>query len=361
MFSADDHRWMAEALRFAERGLYTTDPNPRVGCVIVREGEVVGSGWHERAGLPHAEVLALREARARARGATAYVSLEPCCHHGRTPPCTDALIEAGVARVVTAMEDPNPRVRGQGMAQLRAAGIVAEYGPGAAHAERLNRGFCKRMRNGLPWVTLKLGASLDGRTAMADGASRWITGEAARADVQRLRARASAIATGIGTVLADDPRLDVRLPGTTRQPLRVVFDSRLRAHAGLRCIGPGTLVFTAAEDSSRAAELIGEGVDILRCAGDGGRVDLAQALVESGLREINELLVEAGAGLSGALLEAGLVDEIVLYLAPGLLGHNARPLFELNGIGGLSDRITLNIEDVRMVGADLRIIACPKL
>jgi diaminohydroxyphosphoribosylaminopyrimidine deaminase/5-amino-6-(5-phosphoribosylamino)uracil reductase len=359
-FGADDHRYMAEALRLAEKGLFTTDPNPRVGCVMVRDAEVVGRGWHERAGLPHAEVLALREAGERARGATAYVSLEPCCHHGRTPPCTEALIGAGVARVVAALEDPNFQVRGKGMAQLRAAGMVAEHGLCAAPAERLNRGFCRRMRSGVPWVTLKLGASLDGRTAMADGESRWITGEAAREDVQRLRARVSAVATGFGTVLADDPRLDVRLPGVTRQPRRVIFDSRLRAHAGLRCIGPGTLVFTATEDPSRAEALAGTGVEIVHCAGENGRVDLARALLELGRRDINELLVEAGAGLSGALLEAGLADDIVLYLAPGLLGHNARALFELNGIHRLSDRIALKFEDVRLVGEDIRVTASPK-
>jgi diaminohydroxyphosphoribosylaminopyrimidine deaminase/5-amino-6-(5-phosphoribosylamino)uracil reductase len=375
-FSADDVRHMARALQLAARGLYTTDPNPRVGCVLVRDGAVVGEGWHARAGEPHAEVHALRAAGERARGATAYVSLEPCCHHGRTPPCSQALIAAGVARVVAAMPDPNPKVSRQGIAELEQAGVRVEIGLLHAEAERLNPGFIARMARGRPYVRVKLAASLDGRTALASGASQWITGAAARADVQRLRARSSAILTGVGTVLADDPSLTVRdldigdvpgstsvaggrTPGATRQPLRVVVDGHLSLSAEARLLHlPGkTLVVTAVDDDEYAEPLLAAGAEVLVLANGPDRVDLAMLLEDLAQREVNELLVEAGATLCGALLQAGLVDELVLYLAPQLLGADARGMFNIPALERMADRVALDIQDVRAVGRDWRIIA----
>lgn len=358
-FSGDDARHMARALVLAARGLYTTDPNPRVGCVLVKDGQVVGEGWHERAGEPHAEVHALRAAGAAARGATAYVTLEPCCHHGRTPPCTRALMEAGVARVVAAMPDPNPRVARQGVAELERAGIRVEIGLLAAEAERLNPGFVSRMTRGRPYVRVKLAASLDGRTALASGESKWITGESARADVQRLRARSSAILTGVGTVLADDPSLTVRDVEIKRQPLRVVVDGNLSMRADARLLRlPGkTLVVTAADDADYAEPLLEAGAEVMVLAAGAGRVDLALLMQDLAVREVNELLVEAGATVCGALLEAGLVDELVLYLAPHLLGSSARGLFNIPALESMADRIALDIVDVRAVGKDWRITA----
>ncbi len=349
---------MARALTLARRGLYTTDPNPRVGCVIVRDGDIVGEGWHVRAGEPHAEVHALRAAGERARGATVYVTLEPCCHHGRTPPCTDALVQAGVARVVAAMPDPNPQVAAQGVAALAHAGITVDVGVLQAAAEALNPGFLQRMRGGRPWVRVKLGASLDGRSAMASGESKWITGAAARADVQRLRARSSAILTGSGTVLADDPALTVRMPGASRQPLRVVVDGRLRMPPDAQLLaGDGPVLVAAAADTPAAAQLRTRGADVVVLPSDAGRVDLPALLVELARREANEVLVEAGAGLNGALLAAGLVDELVLYMAPILMGDRARGLFHLPGLEKLADRVALEVQDVRAVGKDWRIVA----
>ncbi len=360
---AADSLWMARALRLAERGRYTTDPNPRVGCVLVRDGEVVGEGWHRRAGAPHAEIEALRAAGSAARGAACYVTLEPCCHHGRTPPCTEALIEAGVRRVVAAMEDPNPRVAGRGLARLRAAGIEITCGVLAEEAKRLNRGFVSRHRRGRPWVTAKLAASLDGRTALASGESRWITSAEARADVHRLRAAASAILTGIGTVLVDDPRLDARLEGeTVLQPLRVVVDSRLRMPAAARMLGlPGeTLVAACQVEADRRARLEAAGAVVWQAPARDGRVDLDALLAELGRREINEVLVEAGPRLNGALVEAGLVDEWVVYLAPCLLGDEGRGLFHLPGIAHMDERIELAWVEVRRVGPDLRLRLRPR-
>ena len=358
-FSGDDARHMARALVLAARGLYTTDPNPRVGCVLVKDGQVVGEGWHERAGEPHAEVHALRAAGAAARAATAYVTLEPCCHHGRTPPCSRALIEAGVARVVAAMPDPNPRVARQGVAELERAGIRVEIGLLAAEAERLNPGFISRMTRGRPYVRVKLAASLDGRTALASGESKWITGEAARADVQRLRARSSAILTGVGTVLADDPSLTVRDIEIKRQPLRVVVDGNLsmRADAGLLRLPGKTLVVTAADDADYAEPLLEAGAEVMVLAAGAGRVDLPLLMQDLAVREVNELLVEAGATVCGALLEAGVVDELVLYLAPHLLGSSARGLFNIPALESMADRVALDIVDVRAVGKDWRITA----
>lgn len=355
-----DARHMARALELARRGLYTTDPNPRVGCVIVKDGNVVGEGFHARAGEPHAEILALRAAGAQAHGATVYLTFEPCCHHGKTPPCSDALIAAGVGRVIAAMQDPNPRVAGKGFAALNAPGIETASGLMQAEAEALNPGFIQRMKTGRPYVRLKLAASLDGRTAVANGESKWITGEAARADVQRLRARSSAILTGIGTVLADDPSLNVRAFDVGRQPLRVVLDSQLRTPPTAKMLTlPGsTLIVTAANDAARAEALITAGAEVLRLARD-GHVDLNALLGALAQREVNEVLVEAGSTLSGALLEAGLVDELVLYYAPVLLGDRGRGMFHLDGIVNMADRKPLEIKDVRAVGKDWRVIARP--
>lgn len=359
MFDAADHAYMAQALRLAEKGLYTTSPNPRVGCVIVRDGEVVGTGWHARTGEPHAEIHALRQAGEMARGATAYVTLEPCSHHGRTPPCVEALIAAQVARVVVAMVDPNPLVAGEGLARLQQAGIRADLGLLEKEARELNIGFVYRMTFGRPWLRLKTAASLDGKTALNNGVSQWITGPDARRDVHRLRARSCAMLTGIGTVLADDPMLTVRDVETTRQPLRVVVDSNLRMPLAAKMLASGqTLVVTASADTARIERLCEAGAEVLVLPSE-GKVDLARMLNELGRRGINEVTVEAGRGLSGALVRAGLVDEFVIYLAPLLLGDCARGMFDLPELSAMKDRCELRIADVAMVGRDLRIRALP--
>jgi len=363
---------MAHAVQLARQGLFTTDPNPRVGCVLVRAGKVVGEDYHRCAGEPHAERNALATAGERAKGATVYVTLEPCCHQGKTPPCTEGLLAAGVRRVVVAMLDPNPLVAGRGVETLRAAGVDVQVGVLEAEAQALNPGFIKRMSRGLPYVRCKLAASLDGRTAMASGESKWITSQPARRDVQRLRARSSAILTGIGTLLADDPALNLRLgaeelpgmrPGEqVRQPLRVLVDSRLRTPADARMLGlPGTTLITHSEGQalSDVMRLEAAGAQVQVCAGRGDRVDLASLLHNLARREVNEILVEAGPTLTGAFLEAELVDEIVLYLAPHLMGDAARGLFRLPGLERMQDRIELTIRDLCMVGPDLRITAVP--
>jgi diaminohydroxyphosphoribosylaminopyrimidine deaminase/5-amino-6-(5-phosphoribosylamino)uracil reductase len=351
---------MARALRLAERGLFTTDPNPRVGCVIVRDGEVVGEGWHERAGAGHAEVNALAQAGEGARGATVYVTLEPCCHHGRTPPCTEALVAAGVARVVVGMEDPNPQVAGNGVQVLEAAGVEVTTGVLAAQAATINPGFIRRMQTGRPFVRCKLAMSLDGRTAMASGESRWITGEAARRDVHRLRARASAILSGIDTVLADNPSLNARLDDVAvLQPLRVVLDTRLRLPPEAKLLGlPGdTLVLTGTADAARTDALVAQGAEVVTLPLEGDRLELTGMLQYLGEREINEIHVEAGPTLSGALLQAKLVDELVFYMAPHLMGNAARGLFTLPGVEAMDQRIDLHITDIRAVGDDWRVTA----
>lgn len=358
MFSTDDHRFMAQALRLAERGLNSASPNPRVGCVIVRAGQVVGEGWHERTGTPHAEAHALQQAGDQARGATVYVTLEPCSHHGRTPPCADTLIAAGVARVVAAMRDPNPQVAGQGMARLEQAGINIESGLLEQQARELNIGFVSRMTRGRPWVRLKAAASLDGKTALNNGKSKWITGPAARSDVQHWRARSCAILTGVGTVLADDPQMNVREIQTMRQPLRVIVDSRLTTPPSAKILAGGNvLIACAMDDAAKIQALRAAGAEVLVLAGSDGRVDLTHLLQVLAKREVNELMIEAGATLNGALLNAGLVDEMVLYLAPILMGDAARGLFALPELQQMDQRKTLVVQDVRQVGQDIRVMA----
>ena len=402
--SATNRRHMIRALDLARRGLYSTDPNPRVGCVIARGGHVVGEGWHRYAGEPHAEIHALAAAGGDSRGATAYVTLEPCRHTGRTGPCTRGLIEAGVAKVVAAMPDPDPRVAGQGFAKLSEAGIEVETGLLEASARALNRGFVSRHERGRPWVRCKLAATLDGRTATAAGESRWITGEAARADVHRLRAQAGAVLTGIGTLLADDPRLDARLEDTgcpappVRPPIRVIVDSRLRTPPAARVLSaPGdVLIATAgggvttngigtagrdvaeepvdggiagkpgrsraatAGDGARRRPLVEAGAEIVALPDAGGRVSLPALMAVLAGRGVNEVHTECGPTLAGALLESALVDEIVVYLAPALLGDAARGMFTLPAVAAMRDRIGLEITGVARLGADLRIDAVPK-
>jgi diaminohydroxyphosphoribosylaminopyrimidine deaminase/5-amino-6-(5-phosphoribosylamino)uracil reductase len=347
----------------AARGRNACAPNPLVGCVLVRDGRIVGSGWHARVGEAHAEVRALREAGDEAAGATVYVTLEPCCHHGRTPPCTEPLIAAGVARVVAAMSDPDPRVCGRGLQELERAGVRIESGVCEEEARRLNAGFISRVTRARPYVRSKLAASLDGATAMSSGESQWITSETSRADVQRLRARSSAILTGIGTVLHDDPRLSVRLRSRGWiPPLRVVLDATLRFPPAARMLRePGaTLVFSGPEPDPRSASALrAAGVEIESVARDGDGVDLAAVLASLAARGVNDVLVEAGARLNGALLEAALVDELVLYLAPLILGRNTRGLFELPRLLRLDEGVRLEVQEMRRIGADMRIRARP--
>jgi diaminohydroxyphosphoribosylaminopyrimidine deaminase/5-amino-6-(5-phosphoribosylamino)uracil reductase len=363
MFSADDYRYMAQALRLAELGVNTTQPNPRVGCVIVKHGDVVGQGWHQRAGQPHAEILALQDAGEAAKGATLYVTLEPCSHYGRTPPCSEALVASGVARVVVAMQDPNPLVAGRGVEQLLASGIDVQSGLLGEQARELNRGFVSRMERRRPWLTVKYGASLDGRTAMRSGESQWITGDQARQDVQRLRARSCAIMTGSGTVLADDPSLTVRLAEVDRQPLRVVLDSHLSTPPERQLYSDGLpllLVTAVAEDDTQLAARRQQGIPLLVMPDAAERIDLRQVLEHLASEyEINEVLVEAGAVLNGSLLAEQLVDEILLYMAPVIMGSDARGLFEMPALQQMSQRVPLELKDVRAVGQDWRITARP--
>ena len=357
-FSAVDHGMMARALQLAERGLWTTSPNPRVGCVLVRDGEIVGEGWHEKAGEPHAEVHALRAAGDKARGATAYVTLEPCSHHGRTPPCAEALIAAGVSRAVAAMSDPNPLVSGKGLALLQDAGIATASGLLENEARELNIGFVSRMTRGRPWLRLKAAASLDGKTALNNGISQWITGPDARRDGHAWRARACAILTGIGTVRDDDPSLTVRDVVTTRQPLRVVVDSRLEIAPTARILqGEPVLIVGAVENAEKMALLRSTGnfVEILN--NGAGKVDLKALLELLAQRGINEVHAEAGFKLNGSLLREGLVDELLLYLAPCLIGHDASGLFNLPELTTLDGKQRLKIRDLRQLGEDIRLIA----
>jgi diaminohydroxyphosphoribosylaminopyrimidine deaminase / 5-amino-6-(5-phosphoribosylamino)uracil reductase len=358
VFSFSDHQHMGYALELAARGLYTTTPNPRVGCVIVRDGVVVGEGWHERAGEAHAEINALRAAGERARSATAYVSLEPCSHHGRTPPCVEALIGAGVTRVIAAMQDPNPLVSGQGLAKLRAAGIETQCGLMQAEAAELNQGFVSRMTRGRPFVRMKVAASLDGRTALKNGVSQWITGPEARKDGHHFRARSCAIMAGIGTLKDDDPRLTVRDVPTTRQPVRIVVDSQLRVPLTAKIFGGGVvLIASATSDPVKTRALQDQGAEVLVIPNSEAKVDLAGLLRELAKREMNEILVESGNRLHGALLNAGLVDELLVYLAPHLLGDLSRGMFALGEFTNLEQRVDLDVYDVRRIGNDWRFMA----
>ncbi|GAB3678354.1 bifunctional diaminohydroxyphosphoribosylaminopyrimidine deaminase/5-amino-6-(5-phosphoribosylamino)uracil reductase RibD [Salinisphaera aquimarina] len=357
--------FMQRALELAGRGWYTTRPNPRVGCVLVKDEAIIGEGWHERAGEPHAERAALADLERRggsARGATAYVTLEPCSHTGRTPPCVDALIEADIARVVVGTQDPNPRVDGQGVARLRAAGIDVVTGVLAERCAQINAGFNQRMRQGRPRVRVKLAMSLDGRTAAANGESQWITGDTARDDVHRLRAESGAVMIGRGTLVADDPSLSVRLAGEWPQPLRVVLDSHLEISPSAKLLGlPGdTLVFTASGDRTRIQALQAAGARIEQVGTRGAGLDLAAVMALLGEREINDVLVEAGPTLAGALAQAGLVDEYMIYMAPTLLGDGGRSLLKLPGVQTLADARQLVVDAIEPVGADWRIRARPK-
>lgn len=364
------YRLMSHALALAEKGLWSTHPNPRVGCVLVRDGIVVGEGWHQIAGQAHAEIHALAQAGDKAQGADCYVTLEPCCHQGKTPPCTDALIAAKVKRVFVAMLDPNPLVAGQGIKKLEQAGIEVHVGILEAQAMQLNQGFLKRMRVGRPYIRCKLAMSLDGRTAMASGESQWITGEAARADVQALRARSNAIMTGAGTVLSDDPSLTVRLdalpdthprPSTIEQPLRVIVDKHLSISGDSRIfqLDGDSVIFTASDDQEMRANLEQAGARVAYFPNNEGGVNLDKMCQELASWEVNEVLLESGATLSGAMLSAGLIDELVIYVAPTLMGHLARPLFHLP-FDQMDERLQLDIQDIRAVGQDWRIQATLK-
>lgn len=360
-FTAADHAFMARALQLAARGLNSTTPNPRVGCVLVRDGEISGEGWHEKAGAPHAEINALRDAAlkvsssetAPAKGATAYVTLEPCSHHGRTPPCADALIAAGVSRVVAAMHDPNPLVAGQGLARLRAAGIVADCGLLENEARELNSGFVSRMTRGRPWLRLKVAISLDGKTALANGASQWITGPDARRHAHGWRARSCALLTGIGTVRDDNPRLNVREVTTERQPLRIVVDSRLEIDPAAAILAGGhCLIACAIDNAEKAAILRTLGAEVVVLPNPQGKVDLPALLQELARRGLNEVMVEAGLKLNGSLLREGLVDELLVYQAPVLLGDTARGMADFAALTALADAKRMNILENTQVGTD---------
>ncbi|MBD8202805.1 bifunctional diaminohydroxyphosphoribosylaminopyrimidine deaminase/5-amino-6-(5-phosphoribosylamino)uracil reductase RibD [Pseudomonas viridiflava] len=367
--AALDVHYMARALELARKGLYSTHPNPRVGCVIVREGQIVGEGWHALAGEPHAEVHALRQAGEHARGATAYVTLEPCSHHGRTPPCADALVNAGVTRVVASMQDPNPEVAGRGLLRLMTAGIAVQCGVLEAEARALNKGFIKRMETGQPYVRIKLAMSLDGRTAMASGESQWITGPEARSAVQRLRAQSSVVLTGADTVLADKARLTVRPDelglnaeltalAAARAPLRVLIDGRLRVPLDAPFFQAGSALVATCAAASARGRYHDEGHEIVAMADSAGHVDLRKLLTELGTRGVNEVLVEAGPRLAGAFTRLGLVDEFQIFIAGKFLGSSARPLLDLP-LAQMSEALELNIVEMRAVGNDWRVIALP--
>jgi diaminohydroxyphosphoribosylaminopyrimidine deaminase / 5-amino-6-(5-phosphoribosylamino)uracil reductase len=351
-FSAFDHAMMARALSLAEKGLFTTTPNPRVGCVFTKNDQIISEAWHAKAGEPHAEAIALEKAGASAAGATVYVNLEPCNHHGRTPPCAGALINAKVARVVAAMLDPNPQASGGGAA-LAGAGIRFEHGLMEGPARELNIGFVSRVTRGRPWVRLKAAATLDGRTALADGRSQWITGPEARADGHRWRARACAVLTGIGTVRADDPRLTVREVATTRQPLRAIVDSRLETPPSAKILeGEKVLIFAGKPGHVKNA-------DVIPLPNPDGKVDLARMLEELARRGVNELHVEAGFRLNGSLLREGCVDEVLVYLNPSFLGDGAHGILDLPPLPSLASRIKLRVLSLDRLGEDLRILARP--
>jgi len=355
---------MREALALAAHAVGLSDPNPRVGCVIVgADGRLAGRGHTQEAGGAHAEVMALRDAEARGvdvRGATVYVTLEPCAHHGRTPPCADALVDAGVGRVVIALRDPNPLVSGRGAARLEGAGIVVQWGGGGEESRELNIGFVSRMERGRPWLRLKAAISLDGRTALADGTSQWITGEAARSDGHAWRKRASAVLTGVGTVREDDPRLDVRLVASARQPVRVIVDSRLETPATARILAPpgSVLVYAAVDDAERRQAIEDQGAEVVLLPGSAGKVDLSALVADLGKRGVNELHVEAGEKLNASLLAAGLVDELLVYVAPRLIG-SGRGVASLAPLARLDEALGFAFTSVERVGADLRVLLRP--
>jgi diaminohydroxyphosphoribosylaminopyrimidine deaminase/5-amino-6-(5-phosphoribosylamino)uracil reductase len=364
-----DAAYMARALELARKGVYSTHPNPRVGCVIVKDGAIVGEGWHVRAGEPHAEVHALRQAGDKTKDGTAYVTLEPCSHHGRTPPCADALVNAGVARVVAAMQDPNPDVAGRGLLRLMNAGIAVLSGVLEGEGRALNKGFLKRMEHGLPYVRVKLAMSLDGRTAMASGESQWITGPEARSAVQRLRAQSSVVLTGADTVLADNARLTVRPDelglnaeltalASTRPPLRVLIDGRLRVPLDAPFFKAGSALVATCAAASARGRYHDEGHEMLALASSGGHVDLRKLLTELAARGANDVLVEAGPKLAGAFTRLGLVDEFQLFVAGKFMGSSARPLLDLP-LAQMSEALELKIIEMRAVGDDWRVIAIP--
>ena len=360
-----DFHWMAHALRLARQGLFTTTPNPRVGCVIVKNNQIIGAGAHLKAGEPHAEVYALRQASTQVEGADVYVTLEPCSHHGRTPPCVEAVIAAKPRRVIIAMHDPNPLVAGRGVAALRALGIEVVIGVMENEARALNQGFISRMTRGLPYVRSKIAASLDGRTALNNGKSQWITGEPARLDVQQWRAQSCAIITGIGTVMADDPSMTVRLEGTPRQPLRVIVDSCLRTPLDSKMLDPlilkhsPVLIVYADDKAQRAVKLEQAGAELVLAADAANKVDLRALLQILAQRGINEVLVEAGQGLNGALVHAGLIDEFIFYYAPKLMGDAAKAMFAMPELTEMQQVTELEIIDVRQLGRDVRLQAKP--
>jgi diaminohydroxyphosphoribosylaminopyrimidine deaminase / 5-amino-6-(5-phosphoribosylamino)uracil reductase len=351
-----DAFFMARAIHLARKGLYTTDPNPRVGCVLVKDGRIIGEGWHKRAGLAHAEVEAINNATEETRGATAYVTLEPCSHHGRTPPCCETLVKAGIKRVVAAMQDPNPKVAGNGFAHLKAAGIEVSVGVLEEDAQELNRGFIMRMTKQRPFVRSKLAMSLDGRTAMASGESQWITSPEARADVHKLRAESSAILTGINTLLVDNPSLTARIDKEVVQPVRVVLDSSLKMPTNaLMATLPGrSMILTCSEDEAKKETLENVGFEVYSLPENEGRLDLTEVLTFLAGQEINEVLVEGGAVLNGSLLTENLVDEWIIYMAPKILGDQGRGLFMLSGLDKLADCKEMRFKNVHHFGADLK-------
>jgi diaminohydroxyphosphoribosylaminopyrimidine deaminase/5-amino-6-(5-phosphoribosylamino)uracil reductase len=371
-FTAADHIYMTRALQLAEQGLYTTMPNPRVGCVIVKDGKIIGEGAHLKAGEPHAEVFALRQAGEQAKGATLYVTLEPCSHTGRTPPCSQTIIDAEVSKVVAAMQDPNPQVSGNGLAALKSHHIEVATGLMQAQAEALNPGFISRMTKNLPFVRSKIAASLDGKTALNNGASQWITSEPARLDVQHWRARSCAILTGVGTVLADDPSMTVRnnsknnVPASrmdiTSQPMCIIIDSALKTPPNAKILQGGNVLIAFAKTSQKKqAQLLATGAELLCIPNAEGKVCLKTLLSHLASREINEVLVEGGEGLNGALLAQNLIDELLIYYAPKLMGGAAKSMFAMPALTEMNQTINLNIIDVRHIGVDIRIRAKPRL
>ena len=361
-FTTQDHLFMTRALQLAEQGLYTTMPNPRVGCVIVKNGQIIGEGAHLIAGQPHAEVFALRQAGERAAGATAYVTLEPCSHIGKTPPCSQAIVDAGIIKVIAAMQDPNPLVAGSGLAHLQAHGIEVVSGLMQAQAVELNPGFISRMMRNTPYIRSKIASSLDGKTALNNGQSQWITGEPARLDVQHWRARSCAILTGSGTILSDNPSMTVRDIHIEKQPLRVVVDSQLQTPIDAKILAGGNVLIAFASDASnKSSALLNAGAELLCIPNSDGKVCLNTLLSHLASREINEVLVEGGEGLNGALLAQGLIDELVIYYAPKLMGSAGKGLFALPELTQMSQASDLHILDVRHVGNDIRLRAKPLL